>query len=417
VLDACQRVVDILDGGERCLQALKMPSILVSEEIYPTDIVALDRRLLLGIVTSHGAVSAHAAIIARNMGLPFVVMAGDDFLAACCGQSAALDGEAATVYLAPDEVTKARFAQRRNMAYRHSQTLDMLRGTPCRTRDGVHVQLYANCFSAEDVALSVSMGAQGIGLLRSELSLLAGASARELDEQSQYLFYKNCLETADGRPVFVSTCDLGAGKAAAGVVDSVEANPALGLRGVRYSLAHKNFFAQQLLALLRAAVHGPLSLVLPMVAAPADVTAVRAELEKAKDLLRLRGDVFAEKLPLGVMVETPAAALQAQTLAGMADFFHIGTNDLAQYTMAADRTTNALQGYLRMPNAPVLRLVELVVQAAAAAQIPVCVCGENAADPCFALELLRCGIETFSVGPRQLTELKAELLECTVHPE
>lgn len=417
VLDACHRVVDILDGSERTLQSLTHPSIIVGDEIYPTDLISIDRRLILGVVTSQGSTNAHAAIIARSIGIPFVVMAGGAFLSACSGQTAALDGAAATVYLAPDEVTKARFAQRRNMAYRHSQTLDKLRKTPCRTQDGVRVQLYANCLSAQDVALAISMGAEGIGLLRSELTLTGISGEWRLDEPAQYTFYRDCLTTANGRPVYVTTFDLGADKTPSGIVDSAEPNPALGMRGVRYSLAHKTFLGEQLMALLRAAVHGPLHIVLPMVTMPADITAVREELDHACHALRLRGEAYVEHIPVGIIIETPAAALQAEILAPMVDFFQIGTNDLAQYTMAADRTAGALLQYLRLPSPPVLRLIDMVLQAAQSAGIPVSVCGESAAEPGCALELVRRGLQTFFVGPRQLPELKAELLECTVRTE
>lgn len=406
VLDACRRVVDILDGGAHELPVLQQPCIVATEELYPSDLIALDRTKILGFITSAGAVSAHVAILARTMGIPAVVQAGDMFLETCDGKVGALDGEQGALYLVPDEVTKARFSQKRHMHRRHLQALEALRALPCETLDGTAITLLANCTGVQEVEEAVHAGACGVGLLHSEYTLLAGKTATE-DEL--YHFYMSSLAAAQGRPVTVSTYDLGYELNPAVPQAPEQLNPAMGVRGVRYCFRHYTFFLQQLCAMLRAAAHGPLRIVLPMVSTPDDVTRARGALEDAKAVLRARGVPYAQDVPLGVLVETPSSALLSDILARHIDFFHINTNNLTQFAYAADRANSGVQHYLTYDAPAVTRLVQYVLDNATKAGREVCVCGESASDTQCAEMYVRSGVRQLSVPAHCLPEMKAHL--------
>lgn len=411
VLDMCQRVVDILDGVSRRPQQVTEPSILISDEIYPSDIVTLDRSLILGIVMCRGSSNSHAAIIARSLGVPAVAMVGMESLENAHGATAAVDGVAGTLTVSPDESAISNATHKMARVQARERALLTLRNKPCVTRDGTPFTLYANCATPEDVTRAMELGAQGVGLLRSELALL---SRNVTTEDEQYDLYSQCLEAARGKPVIASIFDLGAEKSAAGLVDTAERNPALGLRGVRYCLAHKTFFTQHLMALLRAAQNGPLWILLPMITSPEDVDDVRRELSRAKELLRVRRLPFSENVPIGGLIETPAAALCASELAQTLDFFHIGTNDLTQYTYAMDRQNPALQSYFEKPVPAMRRLMRMTHDAAREADIPLCICGESASDPACAISYMHMGFRTFSVSPARLLPLKEQLLQTTL---
>ena len=404
VLDACQRVVDVLDGGPQPGLLLEQPAILVAQEIYPTDIVNLDRSMLLGIVTSRGAANAHVCILARSMGVPMAVMAGDGFLRACEDHTVALDGQTGCVYVNPTDAVRAEFARKMEDTARTGQAALRLRRSPCETRDGAAVRLYANCSDVRQVRDAVAEGAEGVGLLRSEYALLSRGAATE---QQQYRFYAACLEAAQGRPVTVSVYDVGADKSTNLMRAHPEANPALGLRGIRFCLANEQMFLCQLRALLRAGTKGPLRIVLPMVAAPEDVEKARACLDAAKSQLRLRKAPFAQEVPLGILVETPAAALTADTMAALADFFVIGANNLAQFTYAADRASSLVQHYFAPQLPAVRRLIGMAAEAALRRGIPVAVTGTSAADPACAEAYLAMGVRALSMDARSIPAMKA----------
>lgn len=408
VLDVSHRVVGVLDSRKSDLTALTKPVILASEEIYPSDIVALPRGLILGFVTSRGGVNAHAAIIARTMGIPAVVMAGDEFLEQCDGKYAVVDGGAGALILDPDEATKARFSHAMRMEQRRILAQG-LHAEPCVTQDGTAVTLYANCATARDVALSVSLGAQGIGLLHSDYVLMAGRMRTE-DEQVE--FYTECLRAARGVPVHVVTYDIGADKTPAGELPRA-ANPALSLRGIRFCLANKTFFIMQLAALLRAALYGDLRIVLPMVTSVEEMLRVEEILEETRLLLRRRSVRFKENVPVGILVETPAAALLSDELSAHAAFFAIGTNDLTQYTHAADRADASVQAYYPERSRAVEKLVGFTLDSAAKAGIPAFVCGGSDDIDC-AERFVRGGARILSVFPRSIPAVREHLSGITL---
>ncbi len=409
VLDACRRVVNILDGRPRTPLRLETPSILVSEYIYPSDIVSIGRGMLLGVACAEGSEQSHASIIARTMGIPAVVQLGAGFLSQNCAAGAVLDADNGRLILEPDEAVR-KDAQRRivGASILKKRLAALGAAGPCRTKDGAHVALMASCSGPEDVELAMQAGAEGVGLLRSEFSIMAG---RIPSEEEQYYFYLSCLQAAGGKPVTVRTFDIGADKSVPGLTEDFP-NPALGMRGLRMSLAHPQMFEEQLCALLRAGARGPLRVAIPMVSCPEDWQRAMHHVEKARRTLRRRGVVFNEEMEFGCMVETPSAALLAgDILAAGCRFLVVGTNDLVQYTYAADRLDGRFSDFFSARSPAVHRLVGMVLEAAAGTGAPVCICGVHAGSPNQVVRYARQGVRCFSTEAASLLQVKARLLE------
>ena len=409
VLDACRRVVNILDGRPRTPLRLETPSILVSEYIYPSDIVSIGRGMLLGVACAEGSEQSHASIIARTMGIPAVVQLGAGFLSQNCAAGAVLDADNGRLILEPDEAVR-KDAQRRivGASILKKRLAALGAAGPCRTKDGAHVALMASCSGPEDVELAMQAGAEGVGLLRSEFSIMAG---RIPSEEEQYYFYLSCLQAAGGKPVTVRTFDIGADKSVPGLTEA-SPNPALGMRGLRMSLAHPQMFEEQLCALLRAGARGPLRVAIPMVSCPEDWQRAMHHVEKARRTLRRRGVVFNEEMEFGCMVETPSAALLAgDILAAGCRFLVVGTNDLVQYTYAADRLDGRFSDFFSARSPAVHRLVGMVLEAAAGTGAPVCICGVHAGSPNQEVRYARQGVRCFSTEATSLLQVKARLLE------
>lgn len=409
VLDACRRVVNILDGRPRTPLRLETPSILVSEYIYPSDIVSIGRGMLLGVACAEGSEQSHASIIARTMGIPAVVQLGAGFLSQNCAAGAVLDADNGRLILEPDEAVR-KDAQRRivGASILKKRLAALGAAGPCRTKDGAHVALMASCSGPEDVELAMQAGAEGVGLLRSEFSIMAG---RIPSEEEQYYFYLSCLQAAGGKPVTVRTFDIGADKSVPGLTEA-SPNPALGMRGLRMSLAHPQMFEEQLCALLRAGARGPLRVAIPMVSCPEDWQRAMHHVEKARRTLRRRGVVFNEEMEFGCMVETPSAALLAgDILAAGCRFLVVGTNDLVQYTYAADRLDGRFSDFFSARSPAVHRLVGMVLEAAAGTGAPVCICGVHAGSPNQVVRYARQGVRCFSTEAASLLQVKARLLE------
>ena len=409
VLDACRRVVNILDGRPRTPLRLETPSILVSEYIYPSDIVSIGRGMLLGVACAEGSEQSHASIIARTMGIPAVVQLGAGFLNQNCAAGAVLDADNGRLILEPDEAVR-KDAQRRivGASILKKRLAALGAAGPCRTKDGARVALMASCSGPEDVELAMQAGAEGVGLLRSEFSIMAG---RIPSEEEQYYFYLSCLQAAGGKPVTVRTFDIGADKSVPGLTED-SPNPALGMRGLRMSLAHPQMFEEQLCALLRAGARGPLRVAIPMVSCPEDWQRAMHHVEKARRTLRRRGVVFNEEMEFGCMVETPSAALLAgDILAAGCRFLVVGTNDLVQYTYAADRLDGRFSDFFSARSPAVHRLVGMVLDAAAGTGAPVCICGVHAGSPNQVVRYARQGVRCFSTEAASLLQVKARLLE------
>ena len=408
VLDACRRVVNILDGRPRTPVQLEMPSILAGERIFPSDIVSVGRGMILGIAAAEGSVQSHAAIIARTMGIPAVAQLGPAFLNEAPLTRGILDADNGRLVVDPDREA-VRAAQRRIVSGGIlKKRMGVLKSQPCVTLDGTILSLRANCSCPEDIEIAMEAGAEGVGLLRSEFMI---ADGRIPGEEEQYYFYISCLQAAGGKPVTVRTFDIGSDKTVRGVSEPA-LNPALGMRGIRMSLARPQMFLDQVCALLRAAAKGPLQVMFPMITCAEDWRLTMELVDRAKAQLRQRGVPFQEDTVFGSMIEVPSAALLAPELAAQGcGFFSIGTNDLTQYTYAADRLDGRFSGYFAGESTAVHRLIDLTIAAAKQAGLPVCACGVSTSDPGRAVRYARQGVGILSMEASSILPVKAKLLE------
>lgn len=379
--------------------------ILVTDNVAPAELAQLQAQGVLAIVTAAGSTLSHSAILARSLHLPLVVGAAQALLKINDGDALTVDGSSGTVILEPNADDLRAHRDRVREHARERKQLHRLRREPTRTVDGVDIRLYANAESREDVAEAHALGAAGVGLYRTEFLFL---QRNELPtEEEQFRAYRDVVLGMTGRSVTIRTLDLGADKAdRTGLALRDEPNPALGLRGVRLSLARDGLLETQLRALLRASGYGPLRVLVPMVSSREEIRRVRRMLDSVAVDLRREGHEIAEEVPLGAMIEVPAAAIALPSFIGAIDFLSIGTNDLVQYLLAADRNNEAL-GELYTPLHPaVLRLIRDVIRLSKARGKSVAVCGEMAGDPAFAPLLLALGLEEFSLHPATLLELR-----------
>jgi len=379
--------------------------ILVSDNVAPSELAELQQQGVVGVVTAAGSTLSHSAILARSLHLPLVVGNAQALHKINDGDVLLVDGATGEVVVNPDPDDLRRYRERLRDAAREARELGRLRSKPSRTRDGVDIALWANAESLEDVAKAHTLGATGVGLYRTEFLFL---QRRELpSEEEQFQVYRDLVLGMGGRPVTIRTLDLGADKAdRAGLVVHNEENPALGLRGVRLSLAHAGVFDTQLRAILRASSYGPIRVLVPMVSSREEMLEVRRRLQRAALQLRKQGHEVAVQLALGAMIEVPAAAIALHAFADVVDFVSIGTNDLVQYLLAADRNNDAL-GELYSPLHPgVLRLLRHVIRTGAEHDVPVAMCGEIAGDAMLAPMLLALGLREFSLHPATLLEVR-----------
>ena len=404
------RVVDILDGRSRERFNLTEPAVIVADEILPSDLAAIDRQYAMGFITVGGSYQSHANIIARTMGIPSVCGMDSEILNPLNnGRSVCLDGYSGEVYINPNDATVAIFNHRIRQEQRAKLSLIALKEKAIHTDCGDDIEIFANCNDPKDIELAIRNGARGIGLVRSEI-LFMKSSLPTLE--SQLDFYCRCIRAADGRPVTIRTFDIGADKPVGDISLDKEPNPALGLRGIRLQYRHRDLFVQQAKALFIAADRmGPLNVMLPMVAIEKDVTDYLAMAEEVKQELLAEGAITQDNITWGVMIETPAATLISDVLAKHVKFFSIGTNDLTQYTLAADRLNTETALYYDPLHPSVLKLIEITVQNARKAGIKVSVCGESAADATCAKAYADIGVRCLSMAQNAMIPIKQQLLE------
>lgn len=407
-----ERAVDVLDVGQRVVAALgsgnpiapaAADGVAIADELTPAQAAGLDPERVLAIATARGSVTAHAAILARALGLPAVVGLGAGVLAIGDGTTLLLDGAAGTVTVDPPAEVLRDASQRRAEASRRRAAARVRAAEPAVTRDGERIEVFANLGAAGEAARAVALGAEGVGLLRTEFLFLGRDALPDEEEQTETL--REIAVALDGRDLVVRTLDAGADKPLPALAMAPEDNPFLGVRGIRLALARPEILATQFRAILRVAAGGhPVKAMLPMVSTLSEITAARSVLAQA------RGDTgVGVPLELGIMVEVPAAALTAARLAAHVDFFSLGTNDLTQYTMAAERGDARLASLLAGPQPAVLRLVGVTVTAAAAHGRWVGVCGELAGDPAAAVLLAGLGVTELSMATGLIPEAKAAL--------
>lgn len=409
------RVVDLQDVENRLLQLLsggcqalciepEQPSILIAAALSPSEVADLDRTKVIGIATARGAAASHAAILARQRDIPTVMGLGETVLMIPDRTRLALDGGSGRIELDPSPKAAAAFQKRAaDLSRFQSEALANAR-EPAVTLDGKQVAVWANATDPASVREALCRGAEGIGLLRTEFLFLNRGHMPS--EEEQYRVYRDIAAAADGKPVVIRTLDVGGDKVLPYLENTVEQNPALGLRSLRLCLAHPEVFQPQLRALLRAAAAGNLKIMFPMVAVEKELAAARDALDQAGRDLAQRGVKTPAAIEVGIMIETPAAAIKARGLAQKVDFLSIGSNDLTQYTLACERGHAALGDLFDAGDAAVLWLVRRTIAAGRAAGVPVALCGEFAAQKDAVPILLGLGLDTFSVAPSRLPLVK-----------
>jgi len=408
------RIDDIREVGRRLtrnlvrrpgLNRLPRGAIVVAEELSPADTAQLNPRLIGGLVTALGARQSHMAIMARSLGLPAVAAASSVMRHARAGGPVIVDGAEGVAIFDPDPDTLAVYRNRRMGFLRTRRNLQRLRDVPSVTRDGVAVHLNANIELPTEAGAVLLAGAEGIGLVRSEFMFMNRDTLPTEDEQADIL--TALVEHMRGRTVTIRTLDLGGEKLGDALDIKPSANPALGLRAVRLSLVRRDLLRAQFAAILRAAWHGPVRILLPMLCTIEELNQTKAVLAEVVADFRARGRPLPDPMPpLGVMIEVPAAALSADALAREADFFAIGTNDLTQYALAIDRTDEAVAHLYNPLHPAVLRLIHFTTGAAEAAGIPVSVCGEMAGDPSLTPLLIGLGVRDLSMASLAIPAVK-----------
>jgi phosphotransferase system enzyme I (PtsI) len=409
VRDIEARILGRLSGaggrGASFQDDLAAPSVILAHDLSPSDAARLDPRKVLGFVTVAGGRASHTAIVASALEIPAVAGVENLLDHARSARQAVVDGEAGLIILDPSPATLERYRAAAEARVARFRTLSRETTLPAVTRDGVEVGLHANIEFVDEAAACLRWGAAGIGLYRTEFLYMR--STAPPTEEEQFAAYAQAVATLQGRPVVIRTLDLGADKLAAHVGGiGAEANPALGLRSLRYSLRRPEIFRTQIRAVLRAAALGDVRLLLPMVTTLDELRRARDLIGEVAQTLRAEGVSHREAPPLGVMVEVPATALMADRFAKEVDFFSIGTNDLIQYTLAVDRTNEAVAELYSAADPAVLRLIAWVVEAAAARGIPCAVCGSMGGELLYTTFLLGLGVRELSMAPHQIPEVR-----------
>ena len=392
------------DAGVAAARTGAAPGIIIAGDLTPADVAGLDPSRVAGIACAFGGPTSHAVILARALGLPAVVGLGVELLAVTEGTRLALDGDAGTVTVAPGPELVAAVERRRGAISREAAAARAVAAAPAVTLDGVSIRVEANIAGPQDVPEAVAAGADGVGLLRTEFLFLGAAAMPDEDEQAAA--YEAVAAALGGRPLTIRTLDAGADKPLPFLPLATESNPFLGVRGLRLSLRHPEQLSCQLRAILRVAAARPLRVMLPMVSTVDEVRHARELLEEARASLEARGTAVPARLELGIMLEVPSAALVAEHLAPLVDFFSVGTNDLTQYAMAAERGNSAVAALADPLHPAVLRLIGRAASAAAAAGRPVAVCGEVAGDRLAVPLLVGLGVRELSMSPALIPAAK-----------
>ena len=417
------RASDVVDISRRINEILMMHSgkikkssisfekhdaiILATDDLVPSETVQLDQHQVTGIITSKGSTRSHTAIFAHTMGLPTIVNIGDKLKKKYEGKFAIIDGNVGAVYIDPDEKTILRYREIKKTDDAQHSHLEAYRGIPTKTRSQRKINLYVNADSLADIDLIKASDAEGIGLFRSEYLYLEHCELPT--EEEQFEIYKNLLSKMENKKVIIRTLDIGADKTAEYFMLKPEANPAMGIRGIRLCLNNKAIFKSQLRALYRASVYGNLSIMVPMVTSVDEVIECNNIISAIKAELQSQSLPFDDKVEFGIMIETPAAALISDELASHVDFFSIGTNDLTQFTLAADRQNMDVERYLNPYHHAVVRLIEMTIRNGHAKGIWVGICGELASDEKFMAKLIQLEIDELSVVPSSVLTLRAKI--------
>ena len=407
VKDVSARILGILCGVVQGGIDSDVPVLLASDDLAPSETIQLDKTKILGFITSYGSSSSHTAILARTLGIPSVVGLGDQLDPIYEGRQVIVDGATGAVIIDPTEDVFADFVAKREEQLRQRAMLETLKGQENITKDGKKIRVYCNIGSPEDVdAVKVNDGG-GIGLFRSEFLYLN--SSTYPTEEEQFEAYKAVLTGMEGKEVIIRTCDIGADKQIDYFELPKEENPAMGMRALRISLSRPAFFRTQLRALYRASAYGNLGIMFPMVTSVWEVRETKKLIESVKKELHDEGIPYSDHVEIGVMIETPAAAVISDRLAKEVDFFSCGTNDLTQYTLACDRQNNDLGRFYDPHHLSVIRLLKMVVENAHKNGVWVGICGELGADLEMTETFLAIGVDELSVTPRAVLPLRNKI--------
>lgn len=407
IRDIAARVVGILTGEGESGIVSDVPCIVAADDLAPSETVQLDKALILGFITAGGSANSHTAILARTMGIPAIISAGDALQPEMEGKYAIIDGQTGEAVIEPDDAERERLLKKQAKEKALKELLDQLKGKPNVTKDGRNVMVYCNIGSPADIDAVLQNDGGGIGLFRSEFLYLQGSDYPTEDEQ--FKAYKTVAERMGGRRVIIRTLDIGADKQADYFHLDKEENPAMGLRAIRICLTRPEVFRTQLRALYRASAYGKIAIMFPMITSVWEVQEIKRICRNIRAELAEEGVPMADKVELGIMIETPAAVMMSAELAHEVDFFSVGTNDLTQYTLAVDRQGVGLDRFFDAHHPAVLRMLRMAAENAHKAGIWIGICGELGADAELIETFLSMGIDELSVSPSAVLPLRSAI--------
>ena len=405
VVDISRRLISILTNSESDTFSLNEPVIIAADDLTPSETVQLDKKFILGFILSGGSSNSHTAILARTLGIPAITNIDAQFRPEYEGRCVIMDGSVGYVVIDPDDATKEYMEKKRTEENEAFVMLSSLKGKSDVTLNGKSIKVYANITTPADIDAAIANDARGIGLFRSEFLYLNSDTFP--DEDIQFDAYRIVVERMAGAQVIIRTMDIGADKRIGYFNLADEENPAMGMRALRICLTRTDIFKTQLRALYRASAYGKLAIMLPMVSSLWEVRKVKELCNEVKAELKREGISFDENVELGIMIETPAAVMIAETLAKEVGFFSIGTNDLTQYTMAIDRQSTAgLDKFYDPLHPAIMKMIKMTADAAHKAGIWAGICGEIAADTTLTETFLKMGIDELSVSPRSVLPIR-----------
>ena len=410
VKDVTNRLQRTLARGWKDKMLMDEPFVLAAGELYPSEAVQLDKTKVLGFVTRYGTINSHTAVLARTKGIPSVIGLGEALKKDYEGKTIIIDGFEGKIYIEPDYTTVTKMRQKQDANHTQAQNLERLKGKENITQSGQKIDVCANIGNREDIENVLRCDAGGIGLFRSEFLYMESGS-KPPTEEYQFQVYKLAAETVGFKKVVIRTADLGGDKTAECLDLGSDPNPAIGYRGIRVSLDKEEVFKTQLRAILRASAFGNLSIMFPMITSIEEVKLAKLMLEKAKKELKKEKTSFDSDIPVGVMIETPAAVMISGELAREVDFFSIGTNDLLQLTLGMDRQNERLERYFNPHHSALLKMIRIITNNVHLEEKHISICGDMAADLEMTEYLIQIGIDELSVAPNQVLALRKKIRE------
>lgn len=412
VKDISERVVSILSGSQGGGLVTDKPVILASDDLAPSETVQLDKNMVLSFVTQGGSTNSHTAILARTMNIPAIIGLGESLSEEYEGKLGIVDGASGKLFIDPDEQTLKEYQEKQREYREKQELLQQLKGEENISLDGQKVKLYANIGNASDIGAVLQNDAAGIGLFRSEFLYLENDNFPT--EEEQFKVYKYVAETMAGKQVIIRTLDIGADKQIDYFNLPKEENPAMGYRAIRICLTQKDIFKTQLRALFRASAYGNIAIMFPMIIALEEVLEIKEIVAEVRKELDFEGIPYNKEIQLGIMIETPAAAVISDDLAKEVDFFSVGTNDLTQYTTAVDRQNANLEKFYHPHHKALLRLIKMAADNAHKNGIWIGICGELGADMELTETFLAMGIDELSVSPACILPLRKKIRESSI---